>query len=863
MLDAAATPQVTRLADYRPPAWTVPAIELSFDLDDRLTHVTSRLTVERNGAHHDPLVLDGEGLRLVSLKVDGRTMGVGDYVYADDRLTLALSGRRHVVESVVEISPMANTQLMGLYASGGILCTQCEAEGFRRITFFPDRPDVLSRFKVRMEADKARYPVLLSNGNRVAAGEGKGGRHWAQWEDPFPKPSYLFALVAGDLSALKDEFVTRSGRRVDLGIWVREADVPRCRHAMDALKNSMRWDEEAYGREYDLDVFNIVAVSDFNFGAMENKGLNIFNSKYILADPDTATDADFDNVAAVVAHEYFHNWTGNRITCRDWFQLSLKEGLTVYRDQQFSGDHGSRAVKRIEDVRMLRAVQFQEDSGPLAHPVRPESYMEISNFYTATIYNKGAEVIRMLATLLGPERYRAGCDLYFDRHDGQAVTIEDWVKAHEDANGIDLGQFRRWYAQAGTPRVAVSSRYDADARSLEVELAQSTPPTPGQPDKAPFHIPLDVALFGRNSGRPLGAPRLLELTEAAATFRFDDVAEPPVLSLNRGFSAPVAIDAEQTREELAHLSANDDDPFARYEALQRLALLVLTDAIRRNDERVDPALTAAVAATLDSGLDPAFVAEAVLLPSEAFIGDQMPTVDPDAIHHIREATRRALGAGLRDRWWSVYRANRDNRYELNPEAKGRRRLKNVALGYLIADEDAQAVATAAEQFETSDNMTDRLAALGLLVNTDTPARDAALAGFHARFRDDPLVLDKWFAAQALSTRADTLAQVVALSRHADFSRTNPNRLRSLVGSFGANQARFHAADGAGYRFLADEVLAVDAVNSQSAARLVQPLTRWRRFGADRAGLMRAELERILARPGLSKDVYEVASKALA
>ncbi len=861
MLDAAATPQVTRLADYRPPAWTVPQIELSFDLDDRLTRVTSRLTVERNGDHHDPLVLDGEGLRLVALKVDGRTMGIGDFVHADDRLTLALSGQRHVVESVVELSPAANTQLMGLYASGGILCTQCEAEGFRRITFFPDRPDVLSRFRVRMEADKARYPVLLSNGNRVAAGEGKG-RHWAQWEDPFPKPSYLFALVAGDLSALKDEFVTRSGRRVDLGIWVREADVPRCRHAMDALKSSMRWDEEVYGREYDLDLFNIVAVSDFNFGAMENKGLNIFNSKYILADPDTATDADFDNVAAVVAHEYFHNWTGNRITCRDWFQLSLKEGLTVYRDQQFSGDHGSRAVKRIEDVRMLRAVQFQEDSGPLAHPVRPDSYIEISNFYTATIYNKGAEVIRMLATLLGPERYRAGCDLYFERHDGQAVTIEDWVKAHEDANGVDLGQFRRWYAQAGTPRVAVSSRYDADTRSLEVELAQSTPPTPGQSDKAPLHIPLDVALFGRDSGRPLGAPRLLELRAAATTFRFDDVAEPPVLSLNRGFSAPVAIDAGQTREELAHLSANDDDPFARYEALQRLALLVLTDAIRRDDARVDPALTAAVAATLDSGLDPAFVGEAVLLPSEAFIGDQMASVDPDAIHRIREATRRTLGAELRERWWSVYRAHRDNRYELNPEAKGRRRLKNVALGYLIADEDAQAVATAAEQFEASDNMTDRLAALGLLVNTDTPERDAALAAFHARFRDDPLVLDKWFAAQAMSARPDALAQVMALSRHADFSRTNPNRLRALVGSFGANQARFHAADGAGYRFLADEVLAVDAINAQSAARLVQPLTRWRRFDEDRAKLMRAELERILARPGLSKDVFEVVSKGL-
>ncbi|MFC3712822.1 aminopeptidase N [Sphingoaurantiacus capsulatus] len=861
MLDAASTPQVTRLADYRPPAWTVPAIALDFDLDDKATRVTSRLTVERGEG--GPLVLDGEGLRLISLSVDGKPLGDGDYSYADDKLTITLNGDSHIVESVVEISPIANTQLMGLYASEGMLCTQCEAEGFRRITFFPDRPDVLSRFTVKMTADKARYPVLLSNGNRVAAGEGKDGRHWAEWEDPFPKPCYLFALVAGDLSALKDEFVTASGRKVELGIWVREADVPRCRHAMDALKSSMRWDEQVYGREYDLDLFNIVAVSDFNFGAMENKGLNIFNSKYILADADTATDLDFDNVAAVVAHEYFHNWTGNRITCRDWFQLSLKEGLTVYRDQEFSADHGSRAVKRIEDVRMLRAVQFQEDSGPLAHPVRPESYMEISNFYTATIYNKGAEVIRMLATLLGADRYRAGCDLYFDRHDGQAVTIEDWVKAHEDANGLDLTQFRRWYAQAGTPRVAVSSRYDAASKSLEIDLAQSTPPTPGQDSKAPFHIPLDVALFGRDSGARLGDPRLIELKDSSATIRLDDVAEPPVLSINRGFSAPIAIDAPQTREELAHLSAHDDDPFARYEALQRLALLTLTDAIRRGDEVADPALVDAVAATLDSGLDPAFIGEAVLLPSEAFIGDQMPTVDPDAIHGVREATRRTLGSQLNDRWWSAYRANRDNRYELNPEAKGRRRLKNVALGYLVADADPKAVSTTFEQFGDADNMTDRLAALGLLTSLEVGEREAALAAFHARYKNDPLVLDKWFATQALSTHPDALDQVIALSRHADFSRTNPNRFRALIGSFGANQPRFHAADGGGYAFLANEVLAVDGLNSQSAARMVQPLTRWRRFGADRAALMRAELERILATPGLSKDVYEVVSKGLA
>ena len=863
-LDAAATPQTVRLADYRPPAWTAPDIELSFDLDETTTRVTSRLTVERNGTHSEPVVLDGEGLRLVSLGIDGRPLSTCDYDYRDDMLTIRLPGGvdRAVIESVVEIGPGANTQLMGLYASGGKLCTQCEAEGFRRITFFPDRPDVLTRFRVRLEADKARYPVLLSNGNPAGTGDLPGGRHWIEWHDPFPKPCYLFALVAGRLSALRDGFTTRSGRQVDLGIWVDEGDLARCRHAMDALKASMRWDEDVYGREYDLDVFNIVAVSDFNFGAMENKGLNIFNSKYILADADTATDADFDAVAAVVAHEYFHNWTGNRITCRDWFQLSLKEGLTVYRDQQFSADQGSPAVKRIEDVRVLRAVQFQEDAGPLAHPVRPDSYIEISNFYTATVYNKGAEVIRMLATLLGPELYRKGCDLYFDRHDGQAVTIEDWVRAHEDASGLDLSQFRRWYTQAGTPRLRVRADYDPAARTLDLEIEQSAAPTPGQSVKLPFHIPFRIALFGRGSGRALGDERIVEIRDGTSRLRFDGLAEPPVLSLNRGFSAPVVVESRQTRADLAHLSAYDDDPFARYEALQRLAIDVLASAVQSGDDRIDDALVDAVAATLDSGLDPAFVGEAVLLPSEAFIGDQLAVVDPDAIHRVREAARRALGTRLRDRWWAVYRANAANRYELNPDAKGRRRLRSVALGYLAADEDPDAIAAAYDQFEAADNMTDRLAALGLLAGSAAPQRGEALAAFYERYRHDPLVLDKWFATQAASHRPDTLANVVALNRHRDFSRTNPNRLRSLVGVFGMNQARFHDASGAGYRFLADEVLAVDAINPQSASRLVQPLTRWRRFGELRAALMRSELKRILDRPGLSKDVYEVASKGL-
>jgi aminopeptidase N len=859
--DTQAPPQVVRLADYRPPAWHVPSIELDFALDEARTRVTARLTVERNGAHSEPLILDGEELALVSLKRDGVPVSTAEYSYRGDKLRLDVPGDRAVVESVVEITPATNTQLMGLYASGGNLCTQCEAEGFRRITFFPDRPDVLSRYRVRLVADKARYPVLLSNGNHVEGGDLDGGRHFAVWEDPFPKPCYLFAVVAGDLHAYRDRFNTMSGRPVELAIWVAKADVPRCAHAMEALKSSMRWDEEHYGREYDLDVFNIVAVSDFNFGAMENKGLNIFNSKYILADAETATDADFDAVAAVVAHEYFHNWTGNRITCRDWFQLSLKEGLTVFRDQEFSADQGSRAVKRIEDVRGLRAVQFQEDAGPLAHAVRPETYIEIANFYTATVYNKGAEVIRMMATLLGPENYRRGTDLYFERHDGQAVTVEDWVRAMEDASGVDLLQFRRWYSQAGTPRVSVAVERDGD--DVVLRLTQALPPTPDQPRKAPMHIPLKVALLGRGSGERIGEERLVEMRDAETLVRFEGVGEPAVPSINRGFSAPVLIDAETSRDDLAFLSAHDDDPFARYEAMQRLALGSITEAVASGADAIDERLVEAVASTLDGGLDPAFVAEAVLLPTEGFVGDQMARVDPEAIHRVRERFRRALSERLHDRWQAVYRANGDNRYERTAEAKGRRRLKNVALGYLTATDEGEANATAFRQFENADNMTDRLAALGVLVNSPTAAeRNAALKAFYDRFRHDPLVIDKWFTAQALSTRADTLPNVAALSRHPDFSRANPNRLRSLVGAFAANQARFHDASGAGYRFLADEVIAVDALNPQTAARIVQPLGRWKRFDETRGMLMRAELERVLAKPGLSKDCYEVVSKSL-
>jgi aminopeptidase N len=855
---AAAAPAAIRRHDYRPPEWLVPEIRLDFDLDAERTLVRARLTVERNGAGDAPLRLDGEDLKLLSVTVDGAP---ADHVYEDDILTLTGVKSGAIVETLVEIAPAANTQLMGLYASGGILCTQCEAEGFRRITFFPDRPDVLSRYSVRMTADKALYPVLLGNGDPMGSGDLEGGRHWAEWNDPFPKPCYLFALVAGDLKANRDSFVTRTGRNVDLGIWVREEDLPKTKHAMAALKASMAWDEKAYGREYDLDVFNIVAVSDFNFGAMENKGLNIFNSRYILADPDTATDADYDAIAGVVAHEYFHNWSGNRVTCRDWFQLSLKEGFTVLRDQQFSASQGSAAVKRIEDVRVLRATQFPEDQGPLAHPIRPESYIEISNFYTATIYNKGAEVLRMLHTILGAQGFRAGTDLYFDRHDGEAATCEDFVKAMEDATATDLSAFRLWYTQAGTPKVKASLRHDAGSGRAHLILEQEVPPTPGQPVKRPMPIPLKAALFGEATGEKY-ADRLLLLEQDAMEVVFDGIGERPILSVNRDFSAPVVVETERTASDLAFLSARDDNPFARYEAMQQLMLDTLIAAVSSGGPN-HAAVIEAVRHTLTApDLDPAFVAETVLLPSEAFIGDQMAAVDPDAIHLAREALRADIGEELDHLWRAAYASSAANRFEYSPAAKGARRLRTVALGYLMAGGAADAARLAMDQFSSADNMTDRQGALGVLANSSAPEREAALAAFYDRFRDNPLVIDKWFGVQALSTRADTGAVVQALSTHPDFTLANPNRIRALVGSFAANQRVFHAIDGSGYRFLADMILAVDKLNPQTAARLVPPLGRWRRFDAGRAALMQGELRRILASEGLSKDVFEQVSKSL-
>ncbi len=864
MADSRTNPQLmaVRLSDYRPPDWLVPDVDLQFQLDAVRTVVKARLHVRRNGQHSRPLVLDGQGLDTISITLNGAPCAGWPN---GDVMTVPIDGDEAVFETEVVIHPSRNTRLMGLYASEGRLVTQCEAEGFRAITWFPDRPDILSRYSVRLEADKARYPVLLSNGDRGPAVDLPGGRHAIAWTDPWPKPSYLFALVAGELSALEDRFTTMGGRDVRLAIYTSAADVPRCAHAMAALKASMAWDEAVYGREYDLDEFNIVAVADFNAGAMENKGLNIFNSKYILADSETATDMDFDAVAGVVAHEYFHNWTGNRVTCRDWFQLSLKEGLTVFRDQQFSADQGSAAVRRIDDVRALRAVQFPEDAGPLAHPIRPEHYVEIANFYTATIYNKGAEVIRMLHTLLGVDGFRRGTDLYFDRHDGQAVTCEDWLAAMEAANGIDLSQFRRWYHQAGTPRVAV--QFQQTGSSAELVVRQSVPATPnqserGQPDKLPMHMPFRLALIGRNSGMRIGGEHMVQIREGVTHLTFADLPEPVLPSLNRGFSAPVVVEANSSRADLAFLAAHDDDPFARWEAFQQLALSVLgTD-----DEPT--ALVAAVHGTLtDPGLDAAFKGEAVLLPTESFIGDAAPIVEVEAIHERREAARKAIATGLEGLWWDAYTRERaalaGRETDLSPEAKGSRRLANVALAYLVTAGSDAAFAAAEAQYHGARTMTDRLGAMTALINSPAPARIAVLADFHARFAGNNDVIDKWFSAQALANRPDVLADVERLLKHPDFTLTNPNRLRSLVGAFAANQRWFHAADGEGYCLLADQLIAVDRINPQSAARLAVPLGRWRRFDAGRAALMRAELERIVAAPGTSKDVLEMASRALA
>ncbi|MFQ8431171.1 aminopeptidase N [Amaricoccus sp. W119] len=855
-----AQPPLIRLADYRPPAFLLDRVELTFVLSPGATRVRARLHArpnpERTEGDAPDLRLDGRRLKLVSAAIDGAEVPANALVIDDEGLTVDAA---HVPdgpflwEAETEIAPDANTALEGLYMSNGMYCTQCEAQGFRKITFYPDRPDVMARFKVRIEGEA---PVLLSNGNLVASGKG-----WAEWEDPFPKPSYLFALVAGDLRAVEDHFRTRSGRDVLLQIWVRPGDEDRCGYAMDALKRSMTWDEEEYGREYDLDRFMIVAVDDFNMGAMENKGLNIFNSRYVLASPETATDADYKSIETIIAHEYFHNWTGNRITCRDWFQLCLKEGLTVFRDQQFSADQRSAAVKRIEDVIRLRGAQFREDGGPLAHPVRPEEYVEINNFYTATVYEKGAEVIGMLRRLVGPETYRAALDLYFERHDGEACTIEDWLKVFEDASGRDLSQFKLWYSQAGTPRVVAEEAWNDGHYTLS--LSQHVPPTPGQPVKKPMVIPVAYGLLAAD-GTEVDTG-LIELSEEGRALSWD-LPERPTASLLREFSAPVILERSLKAEDRAFLLAHDEDTFNKWEAGRGAALEAMTALAGDASAATDPGYVAALVTVADdTDLDPAFKALLLGLPSEeeviSHVAAQGGVPDPTRIHAAREALTVRIAEALGDRAEQLYRANAvEGPYAPDAAMAGRRALRARALAFLTARDPEAGAARA--QFDSADNMTERMSALTLLVAHG--AGDAALERFFADWRHDRLVIDKWFAVQAASTPPETAAETVArLTEHPDFEWRNPNRFRSVVGTFAmANPAGFHRADGAGYALFIDWMIRLDPFNPQTTARLTASLGNWRLFDERRQILLRGELERLAALEGLSRDTGEIVSRLL-
>ncbi len=876
-------PEAKHRADYRAPDYLIDEVALVFALDEAATEVSAELTMRRNPAAGEglpPLVLDGEELELLSLALDGQALSPDAYAVTDKTLTLQPRAGQFTLTTRTRIHPDRNTALEGLYVSNHIFCTQCEAEGFRKITYYLDRPDVMSRFQVRIEADQTIYPVLLSNGNRGATGPLPDGRHFALWDDPFRKPAYLFALVAGDLACVADRFVTRSGRTVALEIYTEHQHAGKCAHAMASLKKSMRWDEERFGLEYDLDLFMIVAISDFNMGAMENKGLNIFNTKYVLADQDTATDADYLGIESVIAHEYFHNWTGNRVTCRDWFQLTLKEGLTVFRDQEFTADVHARAVKRIDDVKRLRASQFLEDSGPLAHPIRPDSYVEINNFYTTTIYEKGAEVIRMIHSLIGEAAFQAGMRLYFERHDGQAVTCEDFVAAMADASGRDLGGLRLWYSQAGTPRLQASGRYDAAAQRYVLSVQQQVPPTPGQPDKQPMTMPLAVGLLDpagralplRLAGEPAaaGTTRILELSAASQDFTFVDVPAAPVPSLLRGFSAPVILHEAVDQAQLAFRLAHDEDAFVRWESGQSLATGMLLDLVAAGQAgrplQLAPGLAEAFARILaEPELDRALAAQLLTLPAESYIGEQLAVIDVDAIHAARQFARATLGRQLAEPLRAAYAAGRSNEpYRFAAAAMGRRSLQNLALAYLMAAADPAGEERCLAQFAEADNMTDRFAALGLIAESALPARAELLQRFYERWQDEALVIDKWFALQATAQRPDALEVVQGLLAHAAFRLTNPNRVRALIGSFAmANPTGFHRADGAGYRFVAEQILSLDRLNPQIAARLLGAFGRWRRYDPARQSLMQAELDRILATPKLSRDSYEIASKSLA
>ena len=874
--------RAVRLADYAPPEFLVDQVDLRFELEDEATLVHSRLQIRRNpaAAASESLFLNGQALDLQSVAIDNRKLEPADYQLDADSLRLAIPGDQATIDIVTRIKPQENTALQGLYRSSRMYCTQCEAEGFRRITYYPDRPDVMARFSTTIVADRARFPVLLSNGNPVAEGTGIDGRHWARWEDPWPKPSYLFALVAGDLVHIEDRFRTKSGRDVRLRIYVEPGNGDKCAHAMESLKHSMRWDEEVYGLEYDLDVFNIVAVGDFNMGAMENKGLNIFNTKFVLAKPETATDADFLGIQAVVAHEYFHNWTGNRVTCRDWFQLSLKEGLTVFRDQQFQADRVSAAVQRIRDVQRLRQVQFAEDAGPTAHPVRPDSYVEINNFYTPTVYEKGSEVLRMYQTLLGRDGFRKGMDLYFRRHDGQAVTTDDFLAAMADANGADLEQFRLWYSQAGTPQIAIEGNYDAAARTYTLIVRQAVPATPGQPDKRPMVIPVAIGLVApdgadlplrlNGEAKSVGTSRVLRIQESEERFTFVDVAAAPVPSLLRGFSAPVRLSFPYSEDELAFLMRCDSDPFNRWNAGQTLAAQILLALVAKRAAGESLALPAnfiaAVRAELKRASDDRYLtALALSLPSEAYLGQLREPVDVDGIYEARRFVMRALATELRPEFEALYHAEGETGpFSSEPEAIGRRALKNQCLGYLMQLEDADSSALCLRQFREAASMTDSIAALSLIADSDMPQRQECLTAFAERWSNEPLVMDKWFAVQAMSSRPDTLGRVRNLLDHPAFSQRNPNKVYALIGSFASgNPVRFHAADGSGYLFLADQILQLDGLNPSVASRMAKPFARWRAYDKGRQAHARRHLERIAGTDGLSRDVSEIVSKSLA
>jgi len=865
--------------DYAPYPWTLESVSLHFSIEASATLVRCKMLLQQNNGLEEPspLVLDGKDLELKSICIDGVALDSSRYRIEGEHMIISDLPPSCVLESEVLINPAANTALEGLYQAGEFLLTQCEAEGFRLITWFPDRPDVMTRYEVRLEADATQYPVLLSNGNLVDSGTAEGGRHWVRWDDPFPKPSYLFALVAGDLAHVEDHFVTHSGRDVTLRVYVDHGNLDRCEHAMESLINAMRWDEERFDLEYDLDIYNIVATDAFNMGAMENKSLNIFNSKYVLARPDAATDRDYQGIEGVIGHEYFHNWTGNRVTCQDWFQLTLKEGLTVFRDEEFSADMQSRAAKRIESIRDLRNRQFPEDAGPMAHPIRPDKYVEINNFYTATVYEKGAAVIRMYHTLLGEEGFQAGMNLYFERHDGQAVTCDDFLAGMADANGRDLSGFSRWYSQSGTPEVTVAMDHDRQSGRLELTLSQHTPPTPDQPEKRPLVIPFalglinadgkEVALKAEGHEGEAQDTCLLLLESESQTFRFNGIHDPVVPSLLRDFSAPVKVHYDWTTEDLSHLIKHDQDVFARWEAAQTLAQRCILEQVQRaaegKDMQLEPALAMAFEGLLnDHDADPVLVAESMTLPAELYLAEQMSVVDVDGIHKARKFVRHGLARALEGSLRARYQAlNNTKPYSKKPSEMARRSLKNICLSYLAGLPGGEDMAQA--QLAASDNMTDTLAALRGLVFTGAASADKALAEFESAWLNDSLVMDKWFAIQAINPGPKALARVRELMQHPKFNFKKPNKVRSLIGAFCfSNPTGFHTADGSGYRFLADQVLALDSLNPQMAARMASAFNRWKRYDSGRKNMMQQSLETIAEHDSLSPDVSEIVSNAL-